>query len=230
MIRDFVSDQEMFEYIEQQYEDNKSGKPMFLFGVTMQNHGSYDYTGDAYTPAMALKGYSKEYTDVEQYLGLIHETDSALEQLINYFQDTDEKVEIVFFGDHLPNLDEDFYSEVSGGTAESLDEMENYYKVPFFIWCNYDIEEEYVELTSLNYLSNYMYQAAQIELPAYNQFLSDVQEVIPAMNAYGYYSASQGKFLTYDEAEGKEADFIEQYRILEYNSIFDEDRSAIFFK
>ena len=42
------------------------------------------------------------YPDVNQYLSLIHESDSALEYLISYFEKVDDPVEIVFFGDHQP--------------------------------------------------------------------------------------------------------------------------------
>ena len=163
-------------------------------------------------------------------MSVIHETDKAVEYLITYFESVDEDVVILFYGDHFPRLEEEFYEEVHGGSFDTLDEQQLKYKVPFFIWANYDIEEQYVECTSLNYLSNYLYEAAGMELPSYNLFLKDLQEVIPAMNANGYYSLSKGKFLTYDEAEGEEAEWLEKYQILQYNSIFDEEnRSEVFF-
>ena len=88
----------------------------------------------------------------------------------------------------------------------------------------------YVGLTSLNFLSNYVYEAAGLPLPAYNAFLKDVQKVIPAMNVFGYYSSAKNAFIPYEEAEGEEAEILNQYRILQYNSLFDDkNRSEIFF-
>ena len=50
------------------------------------------------------------------------------------------------------------------------------------------------------------------------------------MNAFGYYSKEIGSFISYDEAEGAEAEMLNLYRILQYNCLFDEDnRSQIFF-
>lgn len=39
--RGFISDQSMYEYIIRQYKHRDRSKNMFLFGVTMQNHGGY---------------------------------------------------------------------------------------------------------------------------------------------------------------------------------------------
>ena len=136
----------------------------------------------------------------------------------------------MFFGDHLPNLDPGFYEELHGGPFDTLEEQMLQYTVPFFVWANYDIEEQDVGLTSLNFLSNYVYEAAGLPLPPYNAFLKDVQEVIPAMNAFGYYSKEQGAFIPYEEAAGEEAEMLDLYRILQYNCLFDkENRSQVFF-
>ena len=69
-----------------------------------------------------------------------------------------------------------------------------------------------------------------IELPAYNKFLADMQEVVPAINSRGYYSKSKGCYLHIDEAEGEEKEWIEKYHMLQYNSMFDKkNRSSFFF-
>ena len=87
---------------------------------------------------------------------------------------------------------------------------------------------------SLNYLSNYVYEAAGIEMPAYNRFLKDTESIIPAINAKGYYSVSCNDFLPFDEVSEKaseeEKEALNRCEILEYNSLFDEDhRSEVFF-
>lgn len=231
LVRSFVSDQEMFEKLTSLYEENKaSGENVFLFGVTMQNHGGYTYEGDNYTKTISLNGYSQAYPLAEQYLSLIHETDSAVEYLVNYFRNADHKVILVFYGDHLPNLDTGFLEELHGGSLDTLDEQEEKYSVPFFVWANYDIPEENVGLTSLNYLSNYVYQAAGFALPEYNQYLTQLQEAVPAMNSIGYYSKTAGAFLPYSEAEGEEKHILNQYLQLEYNALVDtRHRNSRFF-
>ena len=105
------------------------------------------------------------------------------------------------------------------------------YTVPFLIWANFDIPEQTVDLTSLNYLPRYLLEAAGLQLPAYYQFLSDTEAVIPAINAYGYYSLSQNTFLTLDEATGEEAQWLNRYAMLQYNNLFDaKHRSSTFYQ
>ncbi len=230
LLREYVSDQEMFEYIIAQYEARDTDTPFFLFGVTMQNHGGYTYEGENYEQTITLEGYTGSYPRAEQYLSLIHETDAAMEYLIGYFQSVEEPVVILFYGDHLPSLEEDFYTELYGGSFSTLDEQQLQYTVPFLIWANYDIEEQEVALTSLNYLSTYLMDAAGLPKTAYQTFLTDLEDAIPAINSQGYYSLSAGGFLPISSAEGEEEALLLKYWQLQYNGMFDtENSSAVFF-
>lgn len=139
-VRKYISDQEMFESMIEVYENHKDS-PLFLFGVSMQNHGSYTYDGGNYEQTISLVGYDDEYPDVEQYLSLIHETDRAVEYLLSYFEQVDEEVVIAFFGDHQPRIDENFYDQLNGTDTSTLDGQQKRYLVPFFVWANYDIDE-----------------------------------------------------------------------------------------
>lgn len=228
LIRGLISDQEMFEKLIEIYEEQHQS-PLFLFGVTMQNHGGYNYKGDDFDSSVLLTGYDGDYTDAEQYLSLIHESDKAVESLIGYFSNVDDDVIVVFFGDHQPRLNEAFFDELGKGVT-SLDDQQKRYLVPFFIWANYDIEEKELDHISLNYLSTCVYEAANISLPPYNQFLSDMEATIPAINANGFYSLKEKHYLTFDMASKKESAWLDMYQQLQYNNLFDlKDRNKVFF-
>lgn len=228
-IRNYISDREMFDFLIETFESQKEN-PLFLLGVTMQNHGGYTYSGENLDRSISLNAPAGDYPEAEQYLSLIHETDKAVEYLISYFQSVDEEVVIVFFGDHQPKLDESFYAAVSETAADTLDEQQKRYKVPFFIWANFDIEEKTLDCTSLNYLSTYVYETAGLELPVYNRFLSEMEETIPAINANGFYSLSAGCYLPFEEANEAEQKWLEWYEMLQYNCIFDtKHRNGTFF-
>ncbi len=225
-IREYISDREMFEFLVETYEAKKDG-PLFIFGVTMQNHGGY--TSDGYTPSVSLE-YPNGFSDVDQYLSLIHETDKAVEYLINYFEGVGEDVVIVFFGDHQPKIDQAFYDAIGAASADTLGGKQKRYEVPFFIWANYDIPESYMACTSLNYLSSYVYEAAGLEQPPYNRFLLEMEAMIPAINANGFYSQEKEGYLPFDEASEEEARWLQQYEMLQYNSLFDRNnRNQTFF-
>ncbi len=230
ILRDYITDQEMYEKIVDRYESKKSNEDLFIMSISMQNHGGYTEKYDNFDEKARMLGIN--YPDVNQYLSLIHESDSALEYLISYFEKVDDPVEIVFFGDHQPSLSSSFYPYLNGKGLGglTLSELENLYTVPFFIWTNYDSGKESVELTSLNYLSTLALERAGIALPAYNQFLADMMEEIPAVNSRGFYSKSQGKFLHVEDAAGEDAKWLKNYEILQYNNMFDKrNKSELFF-
>jgi phosphoglycerol transferase MdoB-like AlkP superfamily enzyme len=228
-IREYVSDRAMFEMIIEKFEKQKED-PLFLFGVTVQNHGGYSERDDSYEQAVQLTNRKGDYSRVDNYLSLIHQTDKAVEYLISYFRSVNEPVVIAFFGDHQPSLDEAFYAEIAGEDTTSLNAWQNRYKVPFFVWANYDMAEKTVECTSLNYLSTYVYEAAGISMPAYNRFLADMETHIPAINANGFYSKNAQGYLPFSEASAEEKVWLQRYEQLQYNSLFDQkQRNEIFF-
>lgn len=230
IIREYITDQEMYNKIIDRYESKAANENLFIMGITMQNHGGYTDTYSNFPEEIYKTGRS--YTDVNQYLSLVHESDKAIQNLITYFEHVDDPVEIVFFGDHQPSLNSAFYEMMNGKGLSNLtmEELEDLYKVPFFIWTNYDSTEKTVDITSLDFLSTMALEQAGIALPAYNQFMADMMEEVPAINSRGYYSKSEGAFLHLDEAEGEEAEWIQNYNILQYNSMFDKkNRSDLFF-
>ena len=230
-MRNYITDQELYDKIIERYENRSAGEKLYMLGVTMQNHGGYrEYYSNFSSDCYALN--APYLNDVSQYLSLIHQSDEALKNLITYFQNVDDPVEIVFFGDHQPSLSNEFFAKLNGKGLSGLtmDELENLYSVPFFIWTNYDTAEKTVERTSLNYLSVLMMERGNFDLTPYDMFRADLYEQIPAMNSRGYYSKENGGFVHYSDAQGEEAEWLKKYRILQYNCMFDKkNRSSYFF-
>ena len=230
ILREYITDQELYDKIIERYESRGANEKLYLMGITMQNHGGYTETYDNFPENYYKVGRS--YTDANQYLSLVHESDEAVKNLISYFSKVDDPVEIVFFGDHQPSLNSNFYPLLNGKGMSGLteDELEALYTVPFFIWTNYDTPEETVDITSLNFLSTMTLERAGIELPAYNKFLADMMETVPAINSRGYYSKEKQCYQHIDDATGEEAEWIKNYHMLQYNSMFDKKgRSNLFF-
>ena len=221
LVRDYVSDQEMYEYLLRQLEGSGDA-PLFLFGITMQNHGGYGVPVPNYTQSIFLEDYSHAYPQAEEFLSLMNYSDRALEYLLTELAQYPEDTVVLFFGDHLPGIEKELYAELYGSSFDTLDSQMLQYTVPFFIWANYDIPEQTVECTSLNYLGRYLLEAAGIPLPPYYQFLKEAESVIPAVNAFGYYSPSAGTFQTRQEAAGEEKLWLERYEALQYNAMFDK--------
>lgn len=205
------------------------GKPLFCFGITMQNHGGYTYEAEDFKKSIYLNGYEKEYPQVEQYLSLIHETDKAMEYFLTALEEYPEDTIVLFFGDHLPQVEQEWYDEIGAGIQDDLTRQMAKFTVPFYIWANYDIPEGTIELTSLNYLAGYVLEFAGLNGPAYYDVLADVKETIPAINAYGFYSKERGCFIPFEEASVEEQNWLQKYENLQYNNIFDVNNSSMHF-
>ena len=230
LMRRYVSDAEMYNKIIERYEAGDDDENLFVMGITMQNHGGYrDFYENFKTD---IYGKNIRYPDVNQYLSLVHQSDLAIEKLISYFSGVEDPVVICFFGDHQPSLNSAFYKKINGKglSGLTLEELEALYTVPFFIWSNYSSESKTVRRTSINYLSTMLLERAGIPLPPYHQFLSDLMEVVPAMNARAYYSKDLKKYVHYGEGSVKEEVWIEKYQNLQYNGLFDKkEKSKLFF-
>jgi hypothetical protein len=209
----------------EEYKDREPETPLFFFNVTMQNHGSYYQDWVNLNRTVYLTGKNKEkYPDLDQYLSLIKESDEALETLIDYFKKVDNPTIIMFFGDHQPSLDSEFYESIFGKPVEELtvSEREKLHMVPFMLWANYDIEEQDGVEASLNYLSLLLLEAAQLPKTAYQEFLTALWEKIPVINAVGYLEAGR-EFTDNITVLSKDAqNLIGKYKIAQYNGIFDK--------
>lgn len=220
--RGWYSDAEDYNKIIETFEKKKAGDPLFLFNVTIQNHGGYLIADKNFKEEIKITD-EKATDTANRYLSLIHESDRAFEKIINYFKYQDEPTIVVMFGDHQPKLEDSFYELLYGKslTNLSLSELQKKYTVPFIIWANYDIEEQdNVENVSANFLSSLMLEQTNLKLSPYNEFLLKLRKTIPAINANGYVAAD-GKNHSLEE-ENQYTKLIKQYQYLQYNSLMDK--------
>lgn len=224
LVRKYISDASDYEMLESLYEKKKAGSSLCLFNVTMQNHSSYDDTDYTFEDPVKLTNMTLQ-PEAEQYLSLIKMSDDALKDLIAYFEKVKEPVIIVLFGDHQPHLPDYFYQKVMGEMPDNLSQKDamKRYQVPFMIWANYDIQETKIPQISINYLSTLMTETAGLELTDYQKFLLDMYQYIPSITANGFYDR-QGNLYSWDdldEADDEIQKWIREYRILQYNYLFD---------
>ena len=224
----YVSDQSDFEQIIWELEHKEEGKPLFLFNVTIQNHGGY--TVPDYPAQVTVADAPGEYPMAEQYLTLAGKTDAAFRALVEYLRVYDEPTIVIMFGDHQPSVEQGFLDLAYGVTQEQMT-MEQYmgkYYVPFVIWANYPLPGTGPETTSLNFLGQYLLRYAGIAGTPYGDFLWQLQEELPALTFVGYVDQTGH---AYSHLETNDfTTLIEDYQRLQYNNLFGgKDRLAAFF-
>lgn len=214
MERGLLSDEGLYEYIKRSL-DKASNEYNFVFAVTIQNHGGY--TDSSYENEVVCEKYDSY--ELNQYLTLQKQTDEAIKQLIDYYEEKEPTV-IVMFGDHQPIFTESAMKDYTLAARESKDieQEEKIYKVPYFIWTNYgDLAFEEKD-TSLNFLGTNMLQVTGLQMTSYHCFLIELQKHINAMNTIGYQDAS-GNYCTYEEMDSAVAEKLELYKMLMYNQL-----------
>lgn len=182
-VREYISDKESFQQIIHQFEAKDPDETLFLFNVTMQNHGGYLYDGDNFLYTVQSPRYPAQ--TVCQYLSLIQKTDEALEYLVSYFKEVSEPTVILFFGDHQPGLANDFYETMFGHSYENftISDYQKRYTVPYYIWANYDLKDVTYDQVSANYLSMILKEAAGLPMDSWDNFRKTVYEEYPVLTA-----------------------------------------------
>jgi phosphoglycerol transferase MdoB-like AlkP superfamily enzyme len=233
MIRKYISDAENYNKIIDLYEENRAVEtedPFFLFTVTMQNHGGFSKDYGNMVNEIQITDEALKDAEAEQYLSLVKKSDDAFKDLVEYFENQDEPTMIVMWGDHMPSVHDEFYEKLYGKDLGDLttEELQKKYQVPFLIWANYDIEEKEIDALSANYLSSYVLETADLDMTPYQRYLYDLSKKLPVINAVGYIG-DDGVYYDH-ESESEYTDYIENYRILQYNNLIDyENRYTSFF-
>lgn len=219
-VRSFISDRESYNKLISLYERKGEDEKLFLFNVTMQNHGGYeDFSNGFFNTERVV--YESYYPRANQYVTLANESDQAFKELVEYFKQQDERTIILMFGDHQPTLDEGFVSDMIGKDESewTLEEIQREYITPFYIWANYDIEEQEIDKISSNYLADVLLETAGLEKTSYNTFLDSLYERIPVINSIGFIDAYDN-YYSFDDA-AIYSDLINGYQVIQYNNLFD---------
>lgn len=217
-----TSDSSCYDQVIYEYERWKrvDGSPLFLFNVTIQNHGGYEDPN--YDTTVRVAGAEGRWPQAEQYLSLTRASDRALEDLLDYFEERSEPVVILFFGDHWPKLEDGFNQAVLEGYDSTLD----MYRVPFFLWANYPLRAGEMEAVSLNYLSGLLLRAAGLEGTAYTDYLEALRQEAPVVTDIGYMD-KEGEWYKAGTRLPKELrDKLNEYAVLQYNNSFDEENKV----
>lgn len=217
-LHNYVSDEADFKSI-LEWRNNTEG-PFFMFNVTMQNHSNYGGDFDNFDPQIVAKfknTYSNKY--LNKYLSLMYETDQDVASLLSELSQSDRKTIVVFWGDHQPNdyVVRPIYKEYGlDFDNQTYEQQQQRQKTPFFIWANYDIQEQTNVEISLNYLNILLFETAGLQLDEYQTFRKNLwQGQIPMMNAVGYRN-DDGDLVEYDDAPEEIQNLLNEYQNIQY--------------
>lgn len=222
---DGFKDKFFFEEIINQFEERRvNEKPQFNFSVTYQNHGPYPTHYVESNQFVAVEDhYDPEGANIlNNYLAGIWDTDQCLSILTDHFEDHEEPVILIFFGDHKPWLGEEDLGYKTYGIDTNLNTLEgylNYYKTPFVIYGNKMAKEMFgknfnskVGIMSPQFLMNYLLDYLGIEGDEYNQYISHIAKKVK-VSGEGIYKIN-GEFKS--DLTEEEKNLIREYFEVQY--------------
>lgn len=196
------TDLSTYQEVIKQLEEKETGTKLFNFTVTMQNHIPYTTENEEQI------NYSDD-PEINCYLQLIHQSDEALAYFIEELEKQDEKVILLFFGDHQPKFQN---RECDLSSIKT-------YEVPYFIWANYEIETQQGKDISTNYLQSLLMEVAGLPKTNYTNYILELQQTIPVITKQ-FYQDSTGTI--YDLTDTSSPDYakIEEYKKVVYYQMF----------
>ncbi len=224
LVRQYISDSYNYDLIIEDYENRDKNTPYFIFNVTMQNHGGYTNSCVNFPQDIEITSSDKKYIKANNYLSLMKQSDNAFKELIEYFSNVKERTVICMFGDHQPNIETEFISEVLGVSSLSnltIEQEQQRHITPFYIWANYDIEEKEIDKLSVNYLSSLVLKTAGTQLTKYNNYLLELSETLPVINTVGYID-KDGNYYKWSDISPY-TELLSEYENLQYNAVFDTE-------
>ncbi len=157
--REFIVDSYFVEQIEAQLEkDTEQSK--FIFAISMENHGGFTGKYETYDEVITHENWDEKETSIaNNYCKSANFADDALGKLYEYVQKREKPTVVLYFGDHLPTLndrhtvlDKTGYISTGWSSNWTKEDQYNMYRTPFVIFSNY-IEQE---PETVGFYSSYM--------------------------------------------------------------------------
>ena len=226
--RGYMSDRSNYDAILKLLEEKKPGESMFIFNVTMQNHGGFEVEGlESTVHVTSVNGTpcAGEYPKTDQYLTLIRMSDEALREFLQELEKEEEPTMVVLFGDHQPGIEPKFFEEMFGYRwSEVPAELKlKSFETPYMIWTNYDREVPESGNMSAFMLGNEVLETAGITPTGVFSAAESLQKNYDAVHAMGVLK-KDGTFIDSRE-EGGLGQFsdIRKLHVLQYYEVFGQE-------
>ncbi len=226
-IRNYISDKAMYQQIAQQYEQlqAQSDAPLFLFGITMQNHGGY-WPETIYEPSrvsFSASGYQDStLACMDDYFAGLRTSDEALGMLIQYFETVEEDTIVIYFGDHMSDAGtktEKMFAQQSWYQSSTFDVDVRSHTVPYLVWSNCGIEPGEQQIMDISMLLPSVLEQTRVRIPAFWRYLLENRYLCRAFNSAVVVEADLSGRSRTELAEDTQA-YLDTYQMLMYDYVW----------
>lgn len=191
--------------------------PQFTYLITIATHG--EYRTEDYEASITVEEPEGDFSLTEQYLSVLNTSDQDLAAFIAALEEREDPTIVLFFGDHLPNIDDSYNEEVLAPSDPQWWD----YKTIYGVWANYALPHtvyDDADYLSINYLGPYLLEKAGLPLTGYQKFLRQGAEEYSVTGLSGFQSP-QGDFIDIEEA--RKTEFYFEQSVMQYNFIYDRE-------
>ena len=212
-------------------EAEAADAPLFLFAVTLQNHGPYEK--DRYPDGrldVATGAGDAARAAIHTYAEGMADADEALMRLIDWAEHRERETIVVFFGDHLPPLGPAYVAtgmlkrnvgERIGSAATLSPQRET----PLVIWSNRAGALDDIGTISPSFLPLHVLRAAGISHPFYTGLLGGLHERFRVVDRHLLIGRDGGSVEGWSRASAIDP-VISDYRLVQYDAMFGRERGG----
>jgi phosphoglycerol transferase MdoB-like AlkP superfamily enzyme len=200
----YIADREVARQIIE--TSSASSGPDLIFANTMQNHFHY-YPGKFKENTIEVTGVTGETKGLlETYAQGLVGVDEMLKQMVTHYENSGEPTILLFFGDHLPSLGENYSAYKESGYLKENDPdfIEKMYRVPVLVWDNYLNKGKSKLDMSPSFVTPYLLKLAQRPGTYYTDYLTQLSErmpVIPPENMFAQMNIDKDALKTYERLQ-----------------------------
>ena len=182
----WANDDLLYESINQQLK--QTDQPQFIYAISVENHPMYNddrFGKDGFK--ITKPGVSDPTKrQLNTYLMGMQRADEKLKQLIATVEQLDRPTLIVFFGDHLPNLQNvyDEYGFFASAQEKAEKKDPKFFSTPLVVWSNFPIDRQQLkgEYIPAHFLASKVLTAAHLPLSPYYQLIQQINNCYTAVH------------------------------------------------
>lgn len=185
----WATDDLLYNSIREQLKN--TSQPQFIYAISVENHPMYNDDRFGKDHFKITKNGVSDSTKraLNTYLTGMQRADNKLKNLIEDVKQLERPTLIVFFGDHLPNL-QNVYDEYSffASTQEKAEKKDvKFFETPLAVWANFPINRKELQdpFIPSHFLVPRVLSATNIPLSPYYTFVQKVSSCYKAIHQTG---------------------------------------------
>lgn len=181
-----ISEKQVVDTLINEMENKSSDEKLFLMALTAQTHMPYPadrYTQEEYDIKVTESNDLPEFVEDSYrcYAQGVYDADKELARLYEYIQTIDEPTVIIFYGDHLPYINQEDGTDAYPlldyfNTDDELLNTYRKYNTQCLILGNFELGEDNVNTLGTNMIMPYVLNRCDLDLSSYFKWMATKTE------------------------------------------------------